>query len=104
MGFYVERSDRASFGKAEGIASEHGGSTTRDPAEARAALDAGKGVLVVISNATFEAAGFVPDADEWVRFHPPGDGRTREYVIMDRKIAEDLSGYAEWLARLRRRS
>ncbi len=95
MGYYAERKDGQPFHKAEGIAKEHGGTVTADVSEAKAQFDQGKGVLVVVNNGPFEAAGFVVDEDEWKRFHAdPYDFRPRKYVILDRKVAERISGYS----------
>ena len=92
MGYYAERSDRAPFYKARGLAEENYG-TVVDRATAYEALMDGKGVFVVVMNASFEAAAFAHSKREWEAFHRPDERRPREYVVMDRDRAEEISGY-----------
>lgn len=93
MGYYIEC--EKPLRKAEQIIAEHGGqlSTMFDY---RAAMDdPTKGVVVVVNNGLFEAAGFCFDMEEFKAFTLSDDTRLKQFVIMDRQKAEELSGYAK---------
>ena len=51
------------------------------------------GVIVVMDNGLFQAAGFAYSKEEFEAFTMPTDPRPKEFVIMGRKEAERLSGY-----------
>jgi len=90
MGFYAETG--RNVGKAEDLAQQNDGKVVTDMA-ARAAFERGDGVFVVVNNGPFEAAGFIFNEDEWAAFNDPNDHRPRKYVVMDRAVAERISGY-----------
>lgn len=94
MGYYAERQDRAAQDKAKGIAEENGGEIVV-MIEALIALEAGRGVFCIVHNGPFEAAGFVYDKSEWNKFHHHSDLRFRQYVVMDREKAEEISGFIQ---------
>ena len=48
--------------------------------------------VCVVSNGDFEAAAVVYDDAEYAGFTTPGDARPRQWYIMDRKKAYELSG------------
>lgn len=51
-------------------------------------------VICVVDNGPFEAAGFVYNKNELRVFMRP-DGRSRIWLVMERGLAETLSGYKE---------
>lgn len=53
--------------------------------------------IVIISNTGFDAAGFAYDENEFNYFIKDSilDGRPRSYVLIDREIAEKVTGYSE---------
>lgn len=54
-----------------------------------------EGVFVVLNNGPFEAAGYAYSLREFEEFTDTvHDPRPRKYVIMPRKTAERISGYA----------
>lgn len=90
MGFYIETG--GSVGKAEAIIEKYNAKqVTQD--EARKAIAAGKGVICVVKNAWFEAAGFCFDDNEFGQFTEPDDHRPRTWLVMDRHEAEKASGF-----------
>ena len=92
MGFYAETG--RDVGKARDLARQCDGKVVTDMA-ARAAFERGDGVFVVLHNGPFEAAGFAFDKHEWAAFNDPNDHRPRQYVVMDRAIAEKISGFSD---------
>lgn len=95
MGYYIETGTL--FDKAKIIASDHGGVIATFDEAKLAMKDPSKGVIVVVRNPQFEAAAFAYDEDEFNAFHYGSDPRPRTYVILDRRKAEHLSGFAPTL-------
>ena len=91
MGYYIQTKDN--HGKAEEIAREHNGKIVDELAAGMAMMDKNKGVIVVCDNGPFEAAGFAYDDDEFKAFTSLTDPRPKKFVVMDRKLAKELSGY-----------
>lgn len=90
MGYYIETP--TSRNKARWIVDNLDGTLcTYD--EAREAVIDGEGVVVVVHNPAFEAAGFAYDADEFDRMTDARDPRPREYVLIDYAVAAKRSGY-----------
>ena len=52
-----------------------------------------RGIVVVMDNGPFQAAGFAYDLDEFTEFADPSDPRSRQYVEMNRTLAAKLSHY-----------
>lgn len=52
----------------------------------------GKALICVIGNSLFEAAGYCYDEREFEAFTDPSDHRPREWVLMDKPMAEVASG------------
>lgn len=84
MGFYVQGPN---FGKEKHIAEKfHAVEVTQE--QARQALHEGKGVVCVLTNALFEAAGFAYDEREFDSFADPTDHRPKKWLVMDRQTLE----------------
>ncbi len=91
MGCYIETP--SNHKKAIHIISEHGArSVTQE--EAAEAMERGEGVICVVDNGIFEAAGFCFNAREFEAFTEPHDTRPRTFLVMDRAKAEELSGFS----------
>jgi hypothetical protein len=86
MGYYIQT--HSNTGKASIIAEEHGGVVVSYAEAVMAMSDPTKGVIVVINNGLFEAAGFAYDQEEFDAF--TSDERKRHYVILDRSKVKDL--------------
>jgi len=90
-------------GKAQYIRTHEEGVTVLPTAEAaRRAYAEGMGVVAVVENGPFDAAAFAFDERELEVFLAPGDRRPLTLLAMDRKRAEELSGYAEAMAKRER--
>lgn len=61
--------------------------------DARLIFDAGhdKAVIVVVDNGFFEAAGYAFDKREFEAFTLPHDHRHKEFLVMDKELAERLA-------------
>jgi hypothetical protein len=90
MGYYIETP--SPFNKAEQIVATHD-ATIVSVADAREALRAGLGVVCVVQNAFFDAAAFAYSERELEEFADPRDHRPKTWIVMDRDIAAQLSGY-----------
>jgi hypothetical protein len=62
--------------------------------QAREAFKEGFGVVCVVDNGIFKAAAFAFSEEELEVFAKP-DGRPKTWLAMDRKLAEELSGYGK---------
>ena len=91
MGYYLQVP--MPHGKALELAAKHGGELVSKEQAAEAMNDPTKGVVVVVDNGPFEAAGFAFDQGEWEAFNLPGDKRPRKFVVLDRETAERESGF-----------
>jgi len=89
MGYYIQGPAK---GKAEFIVENLNGKIVSQ-SEAKEAVDNGLGVIVVVNNGPFEAAGFAFDWKEFQDFTLFTDQRPKRFVIMDRKLACELSGF-----------
>lgn len=109
MGFYIETATLQ--GKAEVIAREYGAEVIPQPASF-ADVPAGKGLVCVVQNPLFDAAGFCYDEHEFAAFTAPdspaadgwsgnvltlgtGGPRPRIWLLMDYEKAAVLSGYRD---------
>ena len=94
MGYYIETP--MGRDKAEYISKEYEGQIV-SYMKARAAMnDETKGVIVVVHNSFFEAAGFAYNMREFEAFTSIMDPREKEFVILPREKAIELSGYVEY--------
>lgn len=91
MGYYIQTSKH--FSKAEEIAQKYNGEIVQFAEAERAIDDPTKGVICVVRNPYFEAAGFCFNKKEFKRLAPPRDQRPRQWVIINRYLAEKLSEY-----------
>lgn len=91
MGYYIETV--GNHNKAQTICEQEPSAKLVSRAEAEAAMVKGLGVVVVVDNGFFEAAAFAYSEREFEEFTRPEDRRPKQYVVMDRKRAELLSGY-----------
>jgi len=91
MGFYVQTP--IDKGKAQLIAKMYGGKIV-DIHEAREANRNGEGVIIVVDNGPFEAAGFAYTEREFDEFTRLDDYRPKKFVVMDWDTAARASGYA----------
>lgn len=87
MGYYIQGPP---YDKAEYICENFGGEEINPPKWKD--IPEGKALIVVIDNGFFEAAGYCYSEDEYNALAEP-DGRYRWYVLMDKEMAEKLSGY-----------
>ncbi len=93
MGYYVAID--APHGKAATIVAAEESAKLASLTEAsRAMKDPALGVVVVVNNGAFEAAGFAFNQAEFDHFTTnPEDDRPKEFVVMARYRAAFLSGY-----------
>jgi len=56
--------------------------------------DPTKGIVVVLDNGPFEAAGFAYDSKEFAAFTISRDTRTKWFLIMDRGLVKQLTNYS----------
>lgn len=92
MGYYIA-TDQA-FNKADYLVKEHEAKIVSPIDALDAMTNPELGVVCVVRNPTFEAAAYIYDKDEFVRFLPyPEDMRPRTYLVMAKKEAETISGY-----------
>ena len=93
MGFYIQAP--SNHGKDEFLVQSEGAIRLSGPAEARQAMTEGFGIVCVMDNGAFEAAGFAFSDEELEAFADPRDSRPKVWLAMDRSRAEVLSGYSE---------
>jgi hypothetical protein len=90
MGYYIET--KTSFNKAEIICRDYNGTKISKPLSFTE-VPADKGLIVIVDNGMFEAAGFCYNEREFAEFSDPLDTRPKSWVLIDRARAEELSGY-----------
>ena len=93
MGFFIEAATNKS--KAQWLVKHRGAEIVDAPTDF-SHVPPEKGLVVVVDNGMFEAAGYIFDQDEYRRATQE-DGRSREFVLMDKELAEDLSGYSAFV-------
>ena len=92
MGYYVETG--TTHGKADEILKAHPLDAREVRIlEAREAVESGEGVIVVMNNGPFEAAGFAFNMQEFEEFTDPFDPRPKRYIVMPYPKAAELSGF-----------
>ena len=91
MGFYIPG---PSFGKAEILLREHG-ATEIPPPLSLAPIASDKALICVVSNGAFEAAGYAFNQSEFEAFTLPEDRRPKRWFVIDRKLANQLTGYKD---------
>ena len=91
MGFYIQVPEH--FGKAEQIEALYDGMIIPKP-NSFDLIPLNMALIVVVRNQQFEAAGFAYDEEEFVAFTDPGDLRPKKFVLINRVMASELSGYS----------
>ena len=93
MGYYI--SVPGTSGKAEFLVKNHGARQVTVEEAAEIVKDAGRAIVCVVYNpGEFDAAGFVYNEREFIRFSDyPGDRRVRRWFEMDRKLVEQLTRF-----------
>ena len=91
MGFYIEVPDRKN--KAQQIVDLYGGKIVSIPPLFED-ITPDKAIICVVDNGPFEAAAFCYSQSELIAFSYY-DGRSKIWIIMDRKKACKLTGYEE---------
>lgn len=90
MGYYIET--QSSRNKAQYLIDKYDAEAVSFLV-AEQAFNEGYGIVCVMDNGLFEAAGFAYSRDELEAFAYP-DGRPKTWLKMDRTKAAQLSGYA----------
>jgi len=89
MGYYIQGPNKDKVGF---LLKNHDAMLLESAAQAREAFKEGFGVVCVVDNGTFKAAIFASSEEELEEFAKPDD-RPKTWLAMDRKLAEELSGY-----------
>ena len=91
MGYYIQF-DTAQ-GKADKIVELYGGQKVT-LAEAKQNIgNSSIAVIIVVDNGPFEAAAFAFDSDEFNAFTRADDYRPKQFVLMNRNKAKELTNY-----------
>lgn len=93
MGYYIQGPSK---GKAQTIIAEHDAVeiTIEEAVEIMDDPDRDQGVICVVDNGPFEAAGYAFDKKEFEVFAQE-DGRPKTWLAMSRGKAEELCGYGK---------
>lgn len=89
MGYYIEVPENKD--KAQQIVELHGGRIVSGPPSFED-ITPEEAIICVVDNGPFEAAGFAYNQAELLVFSHH-DGRPKTWVIMNRQIACELTGY-----------
>ncbi len=89
MGYYIQG---PALQKADFLVREHKGEEIDQPLFFEE-VDKDKAIICVVSNGPFDAAGFAFNAREFQEFSYPDDPRPKRWVLIDRKLACELTGY-----------
>lgn len=89
MGFYIDgpKKDKAGFLKKEYNCTE-----IKQP-ESLKDIPSNMGLICVIENDIFDGAAYVYDEQELLDLSDPTDPRPRTWLLMDKELAEELSGF-----------
>jgi hypothetical protein len=90
MGYYIEAP--TAKGKLEYLMQKYGAEHVDLPEWKDIPED--KALIVVADNGLFEAAGYCYSQSEYEVFTAMDDPRPCEYLLMDKEVAEELSGFA----------
>jgi hypothetical protein len=93
MGFYIKTPGHTS-GKADLLVADHGATIIETPTNFDEAPE-GKGLVCVVVNPLFEAAGYCFDEREFEAFTATSDDRPKTWLTMDKALAGSLSGYGK---------
>lgn len=91
MDYYIQvpNKDKVGF-----LLKNHDAMLLESAVQAREAFKEGFGVVCVVDNGIFKAAAFAFSEEELEVFAKPDD-RPKTWLAMDRKLAEELSGYGK---------
>jgi hypothetical protein len=89
MGRYIQTEGNKN--KAEEIAATYEGTIVSQYGATKAINDPIMAVIVVVDNGPFEAAAYAYSQAEFEAFIQPTDKRPKKFVIIDRKIAEEIA-------------
>jgi hypothetical protein len=89
MGYYVQG---PAIGKAQFIVSEHDGVIISQPKEFNDVVN-DKAIICVVGNGAWEAAAYCYNEKEFEEFADPSDPRPKKWLVMDKDLAEELSGF-----------
>jgi hypothetical protein len=90
MGYYIETPQHLE--KAMQLVKLHGGTIVPKP-QSLADVPVDKALICVIQNGLFDAAGLVYSESEFRAFADSSDWRPKTFVLLDKKLAQTLSGY-----------
>lgn len=93
MGYYIQVSNPK--GKAQQLVDLYSATILPMRPEAFEDVPDNLALICVVDNGPFEAAGLCYDRDEFVDFADTdhGDTRPRQWVLMDKAVANQLSGF-----------
>ena len=89
MGSYINTP--ANKGKTEFILNAYGGMQLPLPPNSFLDIPEDKALIVVVDNGHFEAAGYAYCESEFRVFTDPHEKRPRDYILLDKTIAEQIS-------------
>ena len=92
MGYYIET--QQAKGKAQQIVDVHGAELLQRVPLSVSDVPPDKAIICVVDNGPFEAAAFAYDDLELRHFAQP-DPRPKQWLLMDRARACELTGYKE---------
>lgn len=92
MGYYIQGPLK---GKALHICTEHKAVPLRKTPKSVKEFPPDKAVICVVENPIFDAAAFCYDDMELGEFQTPADDRPKVWLLMDRALARELTGYKE---------
>ena len=90
MGYYLQAPTH--HGKADHICKTHNGTIIPQPIYFKD-VPVNKGLICVVDNGPFEAAGFAYNENEFLAFSREDDYRPKTWLLIDRAKAEALSGF-----------
>jgi hypothetical protein len=90
MGFYVAGPAR---GKAQFIVENIQGKILKECPKTYADIPEGQALIVIVDNGSFEAAGFCYSEAEFKVFTDPFESRRRQYILINRGLVEEITGY-----------
>jgi hypothetical protein len=92
MGYYIKTGENV--GKAEYLIAREGAMELLDVPNSLSELPSGlEGLICVVDNGPFEAAGFIYNDRELEAFTDPSDYRFKRWLTMPLDKAKELSGY-----------
>ncbi len=90
MGYYIETG--TNHGKADVLVEKHGAVKIPCP-KSYGDIPDNLGLVCVVDNIYFEAAAYCYSEREFVEFNNASDPRRRQWLLMDKILAKQLSGF-----------